>query len=130
MQLASFILDVNFIIHVYDLIILNKIPSSLWYIHCIKKNVNFFRGFFPKGGGEVHLRVSPCSGLQGVTMTAQGTVTRVYGISFVAGNLPKKVAHIMSECATAVIKEHHRGVPINIDVVKEMQGIGIGCGIL
>lgn len=63
-------------------------------------------------------------------MTEQGTVTRVYGISFVAGNLPKKVAHIMSECATAVIKEHHRGVPINIDVVKEMQGIGIGCGIL
>nr|XP_022317206.1 RNA 3'-terminal phosphate cyclase-like [Crassostrea virginica] len=88
------------------------------------------RGFFPKGGGEVHLRVSPCSGLRGVTMTEQGTVTRVYGISFVAGNLPKKVAHIMSECATAVIKEHHRGVPINIDVVKEMQGIGIGCGIL
>lgn len=50
-----------------------------------------FRGFFPKGGGEVNIKVTPSAGLRGVTLMDQGTVTRVYGISFVAGVIPKKV---------------------------------------
>ncbi|XP_061191239.1 RNA 3'-terminal phosphate cyclase-like [Saccostrea echinata] len=88
------------------------------------------RGFFPKGGGEVHVKVSPSPGLRGITMTEQGSVTRIFGLSFVAGVLPKKVAHIMAECATGVIKEHYRGVPIQIEVHKETEGIGVGCGII
>lgn len=88
------------------------------------------RGFFPKGGGEVNIKVTPSAGLRGVTLMDQGTVTRVYGISFVAGVIPKKVAHIMSECAREIITEDYRGIPINVDIVKETQGIGSGCGIL
>ncbi|XP_056017971.1 RNA 3'-terminal phosphate cyclase-like isoform X2 [Ostrea edulis] len=88
------------------------------------------RGFFPKGGGEVHLKVTPSSGLQGVTMTDQGSVTKIHGLSYVAGVLPVKVAHIMSQCATDVIKQDYPGVPIKIDVKKESHGIGTGCGII
>lgn len=42
----------------------------------------------------------------------------------------KQVAQIMSECAREIITEDYRGIPINVDIVKETQGIGSGCGIL
>jgi hypothetical protein len=54
----------------------------LWYI---------FRGYFPKGGGEVRITCHPSKQLNAITMTDRGSIKRVYGRSFVAGVLPIRV---------------------------------------
>lgn len=51
----------------------------------------FCRGYYPKGGGEVIVRVSPVKQLAPVTLTERGSVTRISGRAFVAGALPFKV---------------------------------------
>lgn len=38
-------------------------------------------------------KVNPVSELSPVTMTERGTITKIYGRSFVAGVLPYKVQH-------------------------------------
>ena len=50
-----------------------------------------FRGYYPEGGGEVQVTVNPIKQLSPITMTERGTITKIYGRSFVAGVLPYKV---------------------------------------
>lgn len=57
------------------------------------------RGYFPKGGGEVDLRVTPLSGerkLKSFSLLHPGKVKRISGISHYAG-LPKAVGNEMIE---------------------------------
>ena len=49
------------------------------------------RGYFPRGGGEVHIRVNPVKELKPINLTESGDVVNIWGWSFVAGNLPIKV---------------------------------------
>ena len=49
------------------------------------------RGFYPKGGGEVNFGCSPVEKIPPITLLDRGKVTRVFGISYVAGTLPVKV---------------------------------------
>ena len=51
----------------------------------------YFRGYYPKGGGEVFVKVYPCKSLTPVTMMDSGKVKIVKGRAFVAGVLPKRV---------------------------------------
>ncbi len=53
----------------------------------------FSRGYFPKGGGEVHIRTQPVKHIQCVQMTDIGEITAFTGRAFVAGVLPIKVSH-------------------------------------
>lgn len=51
----------------------------------------YFRGYFPKGGGEVELQISPVTTLSPINITKFGSLTRIWGRSYVAGVLPIKV---------------------------------------
>lgn len=52
----------------------------------------FHRGYYPKGGGEVIVRMSPVKQLNPINLTDRGCVTKIYGRAFVAGVLPFKVS--------------------------------------
>lgn len=52
----------------------------------------FYRGYYPKGGGEVIVRMSPIKQLNPINITDRGSVTKIYGRAFVAGVLPFKVS--------------------------------------
>lgn len=52
----------------------------------------FHRGYYPKGGGEVIVRMSPVKQLNPINLTDRGSVTKIYGRAFVAGVLPFKVS--------------------------------------
>lgn len=49
------------------------------------------RGYYPKGGGEVVVKVTPVKELSPINMTERGNITKIYGRAFVAGVLPFKV---------------------------------------
>uniref|UniRef100_A0A8C5KTN2 RNA 3'-terminal phosphate cyclase n=1 Tax=Jaculus jaculus TaxID=51337 RepID=A0A8C5KTN2_JACJA len=55
----------------------------------------FLRGYYPKGGGEVILRMSPVKQLDPINLTDRGLVTKIYGRAFVAGVLPLKFSFKM-----------------------------------
>ncbi|KAL5021641.1 hypothetical protein ScPMuIL_000796 [Solemya velum] len=86
------------------------------------------RGYFPKGGGEVVVRGYPAKQLTAVNMTDFGEVRRIYGRSFAAGVIPKRVAHIMAESAESVIRQDYKSVPIEIERVKESEQAAMGSG--
>lgn len=50
------------------------------------------RGYYPQGGGEVVVQMSPVKELSPIDLTERGTVTKIYGRAFVAGALPIKVS--------------------------------------
>jgi RNA 3'-terminal phosphate cyclase (ATP) len=102
------------------------------------------RGYFPKGGGEVHVHVEPLSRpLQPIQLIARGDVTSIYVRSFHAGNIPRKVAVEMAKSASTYLKKminkcaypfparkEADNVPIKVEVITEQNAIGSGCGIL
>lgn len=51
----------------------------------------YCRGFYPKGGGIVEVQVEPVKILSAVNLIEFGSVTRVWGRSYVAGVLPADV---------------------------------------
>ena len=89
------------------------------------------RGFYPKGGGEVKVTINPSYTLNSVELTEFGEVIKIYGISYVAGNLPIKVGHVMADSAKKYLQRYN-SAKINIDVVKddERKAFGPGCGII
>ncbi|XP_064004317.1 RNA 3'-terminal phosphate cyclase [Pogoniulus pusillus] len=48
------------------------------------------RGYYPQGGGEVVVQMSPVKELSPINLTERGTVTKIHGRAFVAGALPIK----------------------------------------
>lgn len=62
--------------------------TQLWRGICS----TFPRGYYPKGGGEVVVRMSPVKQLDPINLTDRGSVTKIYGRAFVAGVLPLKVS--------------------------------------
>lgn len=115
-------------------------PQVDYTIHVFRKvsawfglNFRLFlktRGFYPQGGGEVSLEVKPSNeGLWAADFTDFGEVASVYGKSYVAGTLPVKVAHKMADSAEQILMEElPRGVPINIERIKEQPGRAVGNG--
>ncbi|RDX42677.1 RNA 3'-terminal phosphate cyclase [Lentinus brumalis] len=87
------------------------------------------RGYFPKGGGEVHVSIPAVRGpLPAVTLVERGKVKAVRGRSYAAG-LPKSLADAMCAAATEVLVES--GVDaelIQIDAVREKPGDAVGSG--
>ncbi|KAJ7702429.1 RNA 3'-terminal phosphate cyclase domain-containing protein [Mycena rosella] len=98
------------------------------------------RGYFPKGGGEVHVTVSP--GVDGAKLTSasvleRGAVTRIGGIAHIAG-LPAHLGRTMAESATKRLAACGFGpdasvpVPVEIESKREKNEdtVGAGSGIV
>ncbi|OSD02787.1 RNA 3'-terminal phosphate cyclase [Trametes coccinea BRFM310] len=87
------------------------------------------RGYYPKGGGEVHVSVPPARGpLPAITLTERGPVKAVFGRSYAAG-LPKSLAESMRAAATKVLVESGLDPDmIKIDTVREKPADAVGSG--
>ena len=57
------------------------------------------RGYYPRGGGEIHVKVTPVGGFRPLVVEPPGTLKRVRGIAH-AANLPPEVAQRMRQAAT------------------------------
>ena len=90
------------------------------------------RGYYPKGNGEVYLKIFPTKELSPIELTDFGSLTRIYGRSFVAGPLPLEIANRMALTATNELKKKFKDTPINIEIIKEPDHtyIGVGTGII
>lgn len=88
------------------------------------------RGFYPKGGGEVTFGCSPVEKIPPITLLDRGKVNHVFGISYVAGTLPIKMAHAMKSVAEDIIRSKFKGLRVTIKVEKDSNCIGNGSGIL
>ncbi|KAG5874476.1 hypothetical protein JTB14_009199 [Gonioctena quinquepunctata] len=78
------------------------------------------RGYFPKGNGEVVVKISPVEKLNPVQLTERGNITSIYGWSFVAGTLPERLTHLMADSATNVLRKHCN---VNVERYKEDRDI-------
>lgn len=90
------------------------------------------RGFYPRGGGEVFLRGNPIKFIKPVELLDVGQIRRIVGLSFVAGTLPIKVAHVMADVARSEISRRYSDLQVNIEVRKETEkaAFGNGSGIM
>ncbi|XP_070252370.1 RNA 3'-terminal phosphate cyclase [Myotis yumanensis] len=90
------------------------------------------RGYYPKGGGEVIVQVSPVKQLNPINITERGSVTKISGRAFVAGALPFKVAKEMAAAAVRCLRKEFRDLYVNIQPVQEPRdhAFGNGSGII
>ncbi|KAM9326290.1 RNA 3'-terminal phosphate cyclase isoform 1-T1 [Gastrophryne carolinensis] len=90
------------------------------------------RGYYPRGGGEILVRVSPIKYLKPINLTDRGSVTKIYGRAFVAGVLPYKMVKDMISAAVRVIRRELRDLHVNIQGVQEPadKAVGNGSGII
>ncbi|XP_076239446.1 RNA 3'-terminal phosphate cyclase [Calliopsis andreniformis] len=91
------------------------------------------RGYYPKGGGEVHLYIKPIHALKAVTLMNRGVPCEVVGWAYVAGVVPIKEAHKMANDTRSVLveglKKQNISVPsINITAYKEDRFMALGNG--
>ncbi len=82
-------------------------------------------GFYPKGGGEVVVRIEGGARLRPLCLTERGALERIEGIAFVAG-LPSHIPQRMSDRARAVLRG--LGVPVKV-VPARVSARGVGAGI-
>jgi RNA 3'-terminal phosphate cyclase (ATP) len=92
------------------------------------------RGYFPKGGGEVHVRIQPCRRpLRPIQLTDRGEVCEIRIRAFHAGRLPRHLAQTMADAAHKYLQQRITTKPApnyNVQVVMEHQAVGSGLGIL
>jgi RNA 3'-terminal phosphate cyclase (ATP) len=79
-------------------------------------------GFYPKGGGEVRLKVKPVKKLQGINLLERGKLVSVSGISAVA-NLPETIALRQKQEAKKVLNKESLEPKIE---VKQVNSVGAG----
>jgi len=72
-------------------------------------------GFYPKGGGEVHVQIMPANSVRGVELDERGKNLSVRGISAVA-NLPPGIAERQKKAALALLLAS--GVEGEIEVLR------------
>lgn len=90
------------------------------------------RGYFPKGGGEVHVRIQSClRPLWPIKLTERGDVCEIRIRAFHAGRLPRHLAQSMADAAHKYLLKRITKAPrYNVQVVMEHQAVGSGLGIL
>lgn len=89
------------------------------------------RGFFPKGGGEVHVDTKPVQGaLLPISLIDRGNVVHVSIRSFYAGKCPRKVAERMASAAKEHLETHLDVPDISVNIVYEDPALASGSGIL
>lgn len=89
------------------------------------------RGYFPRGGGEVHVTTKPQEGtLPPIQLTERGEVDRISIRAFHAGKCHRSVAERMASAAKQHLEAHIPGLDISSEIVFEEQSIGSASGIL
>jgi RNA 3'-terminal phosphate cyclase (ATP) len=90
------------------------------------------RGYYPKGGGEVHVLVKPTSHpLKSIHLTDRGDVNEIYIRSFHAGKLGRHLAEQIALACRLYLKQRLVDVANwKEDVVTEETATGNGLGIL
>jgi len=61
-------------------------------------------GFYPRGGGEIRLKINPVQELEAVSLVGRGELKKIYGLSAISG-LPKHVAERQKDQALKRIRE-------------------------
>lgn len=84
------------------------------------------RGYYPRGGGLVHLKVRPTPQLKPLKLT-QLKVERILGISH-ATRLPRHVAQRQADQASQILTK--QGYDVDIDVEVNQDALGPGSGIV
>ncbi|KAK0210414.1 RNA 3'-terminal phosphate cyclase domain-containing protein [Desarmillaria ectypa] len=92
------------------------------------------RGYYPKGGGEVHVQVSPVADkIRSFTLVERGSVKAIKGIAHLAG-LPNHIGKGMVEGAKDYLTGSPGlgGVPVEIESKRERNDntVGAGSGIV
>ena len=72
-------------------------------------------GFYPKGGGKVHVDITPSDALDAVSFLEKGDIKKVYGLSGV-GNLPLSIAERQKKAALAILAS--RGINAEIKTIS------------
>jgi RNA 3'-phosphate cyclase len=86
------------------------------------------RGYYPRGGGEIHLAVAPAQ-LRPLALTAPGPLLAVGGLAHVA-NLASHIADRMRESALRLLQEIDVPVLIESVLLQEHEAIGHGGAIV
>ncbi|XP_074110029.1 RNA 3'-terminal phosphate cyclase [Cotesia typhae] len=91
------------------------------------------RGYYPKGGGEIHLRIPPIKSLNSVEMLQLGDIKSISGWAYVAGSVPLSEAYNMAEVTKNTIHkkltDNNIQVPsINIEAYREDREMAVGNG--
>lgn len=92
------------------------------------------RGYFPKGGGEVHVNVTPLNHWLGpIQITERGDIKVIRIRSFHAGKLPRHLAEKMAQAAKSELLTSKLGLTteqIETLLVTERNAVGNGLGIM
>ena len=91
------------------------------------------KGYYPQGGGEVHMQVTPIHSLKGIELIDPGTLVDIKGWSYVAGSVNFNEAQRMANDArSSIVQELSKRditVPqINIETYKEQRNNAVGHG--
>ncbi|KAJ3013257.1 UNVERIFIED_CONTAM: hypothetical protein HDU68_000804 [Siphonaria sp. JEL0065] len=95
------------------------------------------RGFYPRGGGIVHLTVDPMRReIIAITLLDPGTVMELKGRVIVGGNTPLSIGKRMKDAAVAKLMAAFPGIPVNVEIDDSASKtgsnpcIGSGSGIV
>lgn len=96
------------------------------------------RGFFPRGGGEVHvtLRSRVQLPLPAIRLTERGRITEINIRAYAGGKCPRSVATQLAESAKAFLLSSSvpgiiwKDVDLTCDIVQYEDAIGSGSGVI
>jgi RNA 3'-terminal phosphate cyclase (ATP) len=90
------------------------------------------RGYFPKGGGEVHANILPLMNrLPAIRLVERGDVSRIIIRSFHAGKFTRLLAEEVAIAARATLVKSLNPTPhIETEIVTETRAVGSGLGVL
>ncbi|XP_046662493.1 RNA 3'-terminal phosphate cyclase isoform X1 [Homalodisca vitripennis] len=86
----------------------------------------FLRGYYPKGGGKLKVEIPPVKHLTAVEMVDPGSITRIWGTAFTAGNCPFIVSKQMAQAAESILKKVSPSVIPCIRQHKESPDTAVG----
>jgi len=81
-------------------------------------------GWYPRGGGMIHVNINPCSEIQPITLLDRGSPKMIHGISAIS-NLPKHVADRQRDRTLKRIKEELKK-DIEIEILYDAPADGQG----
>lgn len=89
------------------------------------------RGFFPKGGGEVHVDTTPLPlPLPAINVTERGAVVSVLIRSIYSGRCPRNVAATMASAAKAHLEQNINVPDIRVEICHGKPAVASGSGII